>query len=260
MYDVASDAWLCFDLPDEVVLSEAEVDAYVANNGYLTVAELSAVALSGDYNDLINLPEDSDTLESLTCSDRQVAAYDGESASWMCLDLPMDRVLSEAEVDEYVLNNGYLTSDDVAAVALTGDYNDLVNRPEDSDTLAALDCADGQYTYYNASKPGWDCGSFFICTTGKIPVYDDTIGWTCQDPPGSELPSLCGDRQVRSLTRAPQDGCAVREPRMRAVRRGRLPASTTTWSARLVPWIGIAAPKDLRHRACPIRPVVQHIR
>ena len=76
-------------------LSEAEVDAYVANNGYLT----SFTEVDGDpTNEIQDI--------SLTGTDLTISS--GSTIDLSSIDT--DTQLSEAEVDAYVANNGYLTS------------------------------------------------------------------------------------------------------------------------------------------------------
>ena len=81
-----------------------------------TLSGLAAVATSGSYNDLSDTPVDSDSLLALDCEAGQVAKWDG--ASWSCGDdidtdttiADTNTQLTEAEVDAFVANNGYLTS------------------------------------------------------------------------------------------------------------------------------------------------------
>jgi hypothetical protein len=122
-------------------LTEAEVDAMVANNGYALAGDLALVATTGDFADLVNAPVDQDTLAGLGCADGQVARYDEAATAWACADaLDTDTLamlgcldgqvakwdgaalvwgcaddvdtdtntqLTEAEVDAFVANNGY---------------------------------------------------------------------------------------------------------------------------------------------------------
>lgn len=154
-WSTASTAWICAaDVDTDTVLSEAQVDAYVGNNGYLTtevdgstaneIQDLSlsgnTLALSSDGTtvDLSAYMDDTDTLAALSCSPGQVAQWSG--TAWVCAtpavdtdtqDLSLvgdtlslvnggsvdlsaymdDTVLSEAQVDAYANNNGYLTSE-----------------------------------------------------------------------------------------------------------------------------------------------------
>ena len=55
--------------------------------------------------DLSSYLDNTDVLASLSCSNNEIAKWNG--AAWACA---ADRVLTEAEVDAYANNNGYLTS------------------------------------------------------------------------------------------------------------------------------------------------------
>lgn len=81
-------------------LTESEVDAFVANNGYLTTE------VDGSITNEIELPTGG--------SNGQVLQTDGSgNYSWVnqTVDTDTDTQLSEAQVDTYVANNGYLTSE-----------------------------------------------------------------------------------------------------------------------------------------------------
>ncbi|GAB5417525.1 MAG: hypothetical protein Crog4KO_07970 [Crocinitomicaceae bacterium] len=82
-------------LDTDTQLTEAEVDTYVANNGYLT----SFTEVDGDATNEIQ--------------DISLAGSDLTISSGSTIDLSVidtDTQLTEAEVDSYVANNGYLTS------------------------------------------------------------------------------------------------------------------------------------------------------
>ncbi len=126
-------AFVCspdIDTDTDTTLTEAEVDAFANNNGYLTSftevdgdvtnelntgASLTGSTLTitdagGDIDvDLSSLLDDTDTLASLTCAVGEVAKYNG--SAWACApDIDTDTTLTEAEVDAFANNNGYLTS------------------------------------------------------------------------------------------------------------------------------------------------------
>ncbi len=50
------ESWICADDLD-TVLDEAQVDGFVSNNGYVLADDLAAVASSGSYNDLTDIPD-----------------------------------------------------------------------------------------------------------------------------------------------------------------------------------------------------------
>lgn len=70
----------------------------------LALACLSALACSGNTTPAADNP-----LATLSCAAGQYVAWDG--ATWVCADPVQDTVLTEAEVDQRVANNGYLISD-----------------------------------------------------------------------------------------------------------------------------------------------------
>jgi hypothetical protein len=166
-------AWGC-GLDQDSVLTEAEVDAMVADNGYITDAD----AFSGDWNDLINVPVDiddgdADTLADISCSATQVAKWNG--ANWACAD---DTVLDEADVDAFVSDNGFASASDI----FSGAFSDLTGVPADADTVGSLTCAANQVPVFNGGS--WVCGvdegtlGRLTCLDGQVPVFDG-LGWTC---------------------------------------------------------------------------------
>jgi hypothetical protein len=158
-YDEAETVWFC-DLDNNTQVGEGEVDAFVANNGFVFRNQLAEVAFTGSYNDLIDLPVPSQAIGGVTCQDGEHLAYSTTASEWVCAQLPPDQVLTEGDVDNYVLNNGYVEQQDLATVAFTGDYADLLNVPPDADTLAALSvsCLDGQVAVWNNAATAWECG------------------------------------------------------------------------------------------------------
>ena len=108
VWDAATGSWLC-DVDKDTVLTEEEVDAMVADNGYASASAL----FSGSYSDLTDIPSD---------------IADGDQ----------DTVLTEEEVDAMVADNGYLTEVDIAGLgggggtviytrcAWTGEYMPII--------------------------------------------------------------------------------------------------------------------------------------
>lgn len=76
-------------------LTEAEVDAYVANNGYLT----TFTEVDGDVTNEI---------QDISLSGTDLSISSGSTIDLSSIDT--DTQLTEAEVDAYVANNGYLTT------------------------------------------------------------------------------------------------------------------------------------------------------
>ncbi|HOX46030.1 MAG TPA: hypothetical protein PK668_20675 [Myxococcota bacterium] len=195
-YSSAASAWECAVDSTGAGVTEAEVDAFVANNGYAQESDLAPVAFTGEYADLANVPVDQDTLAGIACGVGQVIKWTG--AAWACdddIDTDTDTTLSEAEVDAFVANNGYALSADLELVAFTGDYNDLLNVPAglldgDDDTLAGLTCADGQLPAWDDTNAVWECVDdldtdtlmTLACLDGQVAKWDDVAGtWACAD-------------------------------------------------------------------------------
>ncbi|RJE72039.1 hypothetical protein [Reichenbachiella sp. MSK19-1] len=90
-------------------LTEAEVDAYAGNNGYLT----SFTEVDGSVTNEIELPAQADQAG-------KVLSTDGTSPVWVS---NVSTQLTEAEVDAYAGNNGYLTAEVDGSV--TNEIQDL---------------------------------------------------------------------------------------------------------------------------------------
>lgn len=111
---------------DDTVLSEAQVDAYVANNGYLTSE------VDGSTTNEIQVLD----VAQLSGNNLQLSlSSDGEATKSIDFSQFMDNtVLSEAQVDGFVANNGYLTSE-------SQNLNDVLGQSGDADGLAITDVA-----------------------------------------------------------------------------------------------------------------------
>ena len=140
--------WTC---RADQTLDETAVDLFVANNGFAQGADLSAVATTGSYVDLTDVPADladGDDVLDETAVDFFVAnngyalasslSAVATSGSWTDLaNVPAgfadgvdnDTQLDEAAVDAFVANNGYVVSSTLAPVATTGAWADLQNVP-----------------------------------------------------------------------------------------------------------------------------------
>lgn len=123
--DAAGTSWAC---TADLMLTEAEVEAIIADDGYAKVAELASVALSGQYDDLLGLPDflsdgDDDLLAGITCEAGNVLVWDG---AWTCGE---DQVLTEAEVLAFVEGAGYLQEISLSEVATSGSFEDLTDLP-----------------------------------------------------------------------------------------------------------------------------------
>ena len=116
--------WVCADDVD-TFLTEEDVDAMVADNGYAMASEI----FSGSFLDLVDLAP---------------GLADGDD----------DTQLTPEEVDAIVADNGYAMATDV----FSGSYDDLTGVPPDADTLAATACEDGQILVYELATGTWACG------------------------------------------------------------------------------------------------------
>ena len=123
-------------------LTEAEVDAFVANNGYLT----SFTELDGDPTNEI---------QDISLSGTDLTISSGSTIDLSGIDTDTDTQLSEAEVDAFVANNGYLTSfsevdgditNELQDVSLTGNTLGLSGSAATVDLSAYLDNTDTQLT------------------------------------------------------------------------------------------------------------------
>ncbi|MGC6515265.1 MAG: hypothetical protein ACON4N_12275, partial [Myxococcota bacterium] len=202
-------AWTCSTPSDtgtvtDTTLTETEVDAFVANNGYALQSEV----FSGSYTDLTNVPADQNTQLTEAEVDAFVAnngfATTSQLFSGSYTDLtnvPVDQntQLSEAEVDAFVANNGFATTSQLFSGSYTdltnvpadqntqlseaevdafvanngyalqsdlfsGNYADLVGAPEATDTLADLNCVSGQVATWNGTA--WACATPSTTGTG----------------------------------------------------------------------------------------------
>ncbi len=189
-WNTSSSAWVCATDID-TVLSEAQVDAYVGNNGYLTsfsevdgstTNELQDLNLSGNVLtitglgspaniDLSGYLDNTDALAVLTCSDGKIVKR--VSGVWACGD-DIDTKLTEAEVDGFVVNNGYLTSEvdgsttnEIQDLSLSGNTLSLsgagttvdLSAYVNTDVLAGLSCSDGQLATWNSTVSLWECAA-----------------------------------------------------------------------------------------------------
>lgn len=115
---------------DAVYISENVTVQDFIDNTYVdiealqgTVSGLATVASTGDYTDLSNTPSiytQSDTDELLSAK----ASIDYVDAAKESMTIRIGRI--EEHITDW---NDKLDEDDVASVAISGDYNDLINKP-----------------------------------------------------------------------------------------------------------------------------------
>lgn len=80
----------------------------------------------------------SDTLANLSCIGGQVAQWTG--SAWTCATPAAS--LTEAEVDAFTANNGYALTANLATVATSGQYSDLLGIPAGGGSSAWIDASD----------------------------------------------------------------------------------------------------------------------
>ena len=143
-------------------VSAANVEGGVANVGEVSIDGAVVIDSTGawvgpapvvalDWQDLTGVPPDltdgdQDTLSSLACSGGQLPKWDATNSVWGCSDDDNTNTqLDETQVDAFVSNNGYTTTD--------------------SDTLAALSCAPGEIARFVGPTGGWACDAETVTTT-----------------------------------------------------------------------------------------------
>ena len=135
------------------------------DSGYITTADVSAVGLSGDYDDLTDKPTIPTATSQLT----------NDSGFITTASVP-------TAVSQLSNDMGYLTSSDVAAVALSGDYDDLLNKPTIPTDLSDLNNDEGFIGFTDltdtltAGNTTLTISDAAIETTSTIDIYCDTFG------------------------------------------------------------------------------------
>ncbi len=132
------------DGDDDTQLTESEVDAFVANNGYLTAE------VDGSVTNEIELPDQTDNAGKYLTTDGTDPAWTNLSVSYNDLtDIPADlsdgddnTQLTESEVDAYVANNGYLTEE------VDGSVTNEIELPDQTDNA-------GKYLTTDGTDPAW---------------------------------------------------------------------------------------------------------
>ena len=121
-----------------------------------------------------NCDLDRDTLADIACTEGQVIAWSDESTGFVCTE-DLDTVLTEAQVDAMVADNGYA----LAADAFSGSFASLTDLPagladgdDNTDTLQELFCAAGEIAIQTAA--GWTCSTLVEQLDGD---GDGTMVW-----------------------------------------------------------------------------------
>ncbi len=123
-----------------------------------------------------------------SCGDGQVIKWSNGSTAWVCAN-DIDTQLSEAQVDTYVANNGYLTSEvdgstsneiqdlslagDTLALSSDGTTVDLSAYMDNTDVLAGLSCGLNQIAKWNGSA--WACAADADTDTQDLSLAGNTL-------------------------------------------------------------------------------------
>ena len=135
------------------------------------IAKYSAALASWDC------AEDRDSLAALVCQAGEVPVYSAVTGLWVCgQDIDTDTQLSEAQVDAFVANNGYLTG----------------SHTVNTDTLADLSCASGETIWMDPNSGSWSCVSATLSLDSDGDGVVDSADCAPQDSLVSPLaPELC---------------------------------------------------------------------
>jgi len=157
VYDVLASLWVCgADLDTDTQLTEAQVDALVANNGYSVG------------------PHTPDTDTQLT--EAQVDAFVANNGYSVGAHTAQ---LTEAQVDTFVANNGYsvgahtaqLTEAQVDTFVANNGYS-MGAHTTNTDVLGGLSCAGGgQVALYDSNTGLWTCGADAVLSEAQVENY-----------------------------------------------------------------------------------------
>ena len=166
-WDEGSSAWTCA-ADNDTPLTEAEVEAMVADDGYATAAALAGVdlRLSAAESDLV------DSQVADVAHDAALAVLDSGlatlEASLAALDAWVVAELASLATDLTALTSRLAgVESDVAALAasvFSGSFLDLADVPiglddGDDDSLAQLSCGDGELAKWDDAATEWACAT-----------------------------------------------------------------------------------------------------
>jgi len=144
------------------------------SNELITGANLTGTNLNiieAGTTTTVDLASLTDTLSGLTCAANEIAKYNG--STWICsADIDTDTKLTEAEVDAFANNNGYLTTEVDGSVTnelITGGTLTATNQLEITDA--------GGTTTINLSSLA-DTLSNLSCAANEVAKYDGSA-WIC---------------------------------------------------------------------------------
>ncbi|QQS69278.1 hypothetical protein IPP75_05165 [Candidatus Saccharibacteria bacterium] len=167
----------------------------------------NTVSITGNAStvDLTPYLDNTDVLASLSCSNTQIAKWNG--SAWACA-ADVDTVLTEGQVDTYVSNNGYLTSEvdgstsnelqdlnlssNILTITSLGSPTniDLAGYLDNTDALAALSCVDGKIVKRVAGV--WACGddTDTVLSEAQVDTYVSNNGYLTSEVDGSTTNEL----------------------------------------------------------------------
>lgn len=191
------------DGDDNTQLSETEVENYVTNAA-INLGTGSQVA----GQDIVTTATDSDTLAGLSCSTGEIAGWNG--SAWTCVS---DSTLDSAGLATLLSSNGYNLN-----VGTTIGGQAILST--DNDTLASLNCLDGEFARWDALISQWYCDSDSLeqlnCQDGEVVTYSSSSGgWVCStvlsmldnDSDGTVSWDDCDDNDPNSNTKAIDADC-----------------------------------------------------
>ncbi len=221
-WDASLGEWICSEDRDTVLtadevrshVGEAPIDlasgSTVGGAALLTGAD----TLAPGWSDLTGVPdgfadgEDADTLAARACEDGQILVYSMVGGSWMC-GTDTDETLSSAEVQTMVeamtglaLSAGTTIGGETPRMSgETVPWADISGVPDavttDSDSLAALDCEDGQLVVIEDGV--WSCTSLVDRFDADA---DGVMAWADCDDSDPTLLSVEADGDCDGTLRA----------------------------------------------------------
>lgn len=183
VYTLATRSWGC-GVDRDTTLTAAEVRAIVTATGIDLAA---GTTIGGRSPRFVDEP---DTLGALSCGDGEIVRWDGALGEWTC---DVERMLSEAEVDAMVADNGYAAASSVTALgsrvttaegtlatvagrvttaegtlSAHGGRLTSLEAATDADTLAGLSCTDGEVARWDGTLGEWTCATDRVLTDAEV--------------------------------------------------------------------------------------------
>ena len=178
-------AWACAADVDTDTDTDQQTLSLAANN--LSI-------LNGNSVSLASYLDNTDALASLSCVDGKIVKR--VTGSWACGD-DIDTVLNEAQVDTYVSNNGYLTSEvdgsvtnEIQDLSLSGNTLALSGDGTSVDLSSYLDNTDDAQAISLATNVLSISGN--ASTVNLAPYLDNTDAQTLSFNSGTQVLSITG--------------------------------------------------------------------